>query len=96
MGADKPVFIQTLVPHPAVEGFHIYPIDTIDRGIELLTGVRAGSINEPGTINYLVAERFRKMSETMRSRGGIETRIVQEAGPTPPAPKPPEPPEPPR
>ena len=76
--------------------FHIYPIDTIDQGIELLTGVRAGSIDEPGTVNYLVAERFKKMSEAMRNRGTSETRIVQEAGPTPPPPKPPEPPEPPR
>jgi len=33
--------------------FHIYPVDSIDRGIELLTGVRAGSLDEPGTINYL-------------------------------------------
>src|SRR5207302_9425635 len=31
--------------------FHIYPVDNIDRGIELLTGIRAGSLEEPGTIN---------------------------------------------
>jgi len=76
--------------------FHIYPIDTIDQGIELLTGVRAGAIDEPGTINYLVAERFEAMSEALRNRALAETRIVQEAAPTPPEPKPPAPPEPPR
>jgi ATP-dependent Lon protease len=82
----------------AVDGgrFHIYPIDTIDQGIELLTGVRAGAIDEPGTINYLVAERFEAMSEALRNRAPAETRIVQEAAPTPPEPKPPAPPEPPR
>jgi ATP-dependent Lon protease len=76
--------------------FHIYPIDTIDQGIELLTGVRAGSIDEPGTVNYLVAQRLTKLSEALRNRGGGETRIVHEAAPTAPAPRPPAPPEPPR
>jgi predicted ATP-dependent protease len=76
--------------------FHIYPIDTIDRGIELLTGVRAGSLEEPGTINYLVDQRLQKIANTLRDRGDRETRIVHDNPPTPPAPKPPEPPEPPR
>ena len=76
--------------------FHIYPIDTIDRGIELLTGVRAGTLEEPGTINYLVDQRLQKISNVLRDRGDRETRIVHDNPPTPPAPKPPEPPEPPR
>jgi predicted ATP-dependent protease len=74
--------------------FHIYPVDNIDHGIELLTGVRAGSIDEPGTINYLVDQRFLKISSWLRERGERETRIVHDNPPTPPAPKPPEPPEP--
>ncbi len=76
--------------------FHIYPVDNIDRGIELLTGVRAGSIDEPGTINYLVDQRLQKISSWLRERGERETRIVHDNPPTPPAPKPPEPPGPPR
>ncbi len=76
--------------------FHIYPVDTIDHGIELLTGVRAGTIEEPGTINYLVDQRLQKISNVLRDRGDRETRIVHDNPPTPPAPKPPEPPEPPR
>ncbi len=76
--------------------FHIYPIDTIDQGIELLTGVRAGSIEEPGTINYLVAQRLKRLSEGLQQRGPGETRIVHEAAPAAPPPKPPSPPEPPR
>jgi predicted ATP-dependent protease len=76
--------------------FHIYPIETIDQGIELLTGVRAGAIDEPGTINYLVAERFKKLSHALRHRPTAETRIVHEQAPATPEPKPPGPPEPPR
>src|SRR5579885_487467 len=76
--------------------FQIYPIDTIDQGIELLTGVRAGSIEEPGTINYLVAQRLKRLSEGLQQRGPGETRIVHEAAPAAPPPKPPSPPEPPR
>ena len=74
--------------------FHIYPVDNIDHGIELLTGVRAGRIDEPGTINYLVDQRFQKIATFMRDRGERETRIVHDNPPTPPAPRPPEPPEP--
>jgi predicted ATP-dependent protease len=75
--------------------FHIYPIDTIDRGIETLTGVRAGTIDQPGTINYLVDQRLKRMDEMLRDRHAIETRVVQEPAPAAPAPKPPGPPEPP-
>lgn len=76
--------------------FHIYPVDRIDAGIEILTGVRAGSIDEPGTINYLVDQRLKSMAEVLRERAVAETRVVHEQAPTPPAPKPPGPPEPPR
>ena len=74
--------------------FHIYPIDNIDRGIELLTGVRAGSLDEPGTINYLVDQRLQKIANTLRDRGDRETRIVHDNPPTPPPPTPPHLPEP--
>ncbi|MGH7248741.1 MAG: ATP-dependent protease, partial [Pseudomonadota bacterium] len=78
--------------------FHIYAIDTIDHGIELLTGVRAGSVDEPGTINYMVDQRLRKMAEALRNSGSRDghTRVIHEVDSPAPAPKPPEPPEPPR
>jgi ATP-dependent Lon protease len=76
--------------------FHIYPIDTIDRGIETLTGVRAGTIDESGTINHLVDQQLKRMADILRERPLGETRVVQEPAPNPPAPKPPAPPEPPR
>jgi len=74
--------------------FHIYPVDTIDQGIEILTGVRAGSISEPGTINGLVDANLKRMAEALRDRAPQETRIVQEPAAAPQPPKPPEPPEP--
>src|SRR6202158_2619159 len=77
--------------------FHIYPIDTVDRGIETLTGVRAGTIDEPGTINYLVDQRLRRMADILRDRHVDETRVIRETEAiAPPPPKPPGPPEPPR
>jgi predicted ATP-dependent protease len=74
--------------------FHIHSVDSIDRGIELLTGVRAGKADEPGTINYLVDQRLKKMAVVLRDRGDRETRVVHDNPPATPAPKPPEPPEP--
>ena len=51
--------------------FRIYPVRTIDEGIEILTGVPAGvrrddGTYEEGTVNYLVDRRLREMAETMR------------------------------
>jgi len=45
--------------------FHIYAVNTIDEGIEILTGVPAGKKNKQGefpagTINYLVQEKLKK------------------------------------
>jgi len=75
--------------------FHIYPVQHVDEGMELLTGVKAGSVDEPGTINYLVDQRLRAMAEALRGQAGGETRIVRESEPPAVAPKPPPPPEPP-
>ncbi len=76
--------------------FHIYPIDNIDMGIELLTGVKAGTIKEPGTINYLVHQRLKRMSEQTRPGAGGEMRVIAEPAAPPKPPAPPEPPTPPR
>jgi lon-related putative ATP-dependent protease len=48
--------------------FHIYAVETIDQGIELLTGVPAGEADEEGnypegTVNYLVQQRLLEMAE---------------------------------
>lgn len=54
----------------AVSGgrFHIYPVETIDQGIELLTGIEAGERNQEGhypygTVNHLVQRRLNDMTK---------------------------------
>jgi predicted ATP-dependent protease len=75
--------------------FHIHPIDHIDRGIEQLTGVKAGTLTEPGTINYLVHQRLKKMAEHTRGMAGGEMRVIAEPAAPPKPPSPPEPGNPP-
>lgn len=53
--------------------FHLYPIKTIDEGIEILTGIPAG-IKKDGaypknSINYLVSEKLRKYAMTVAKFG---------------------------
>jgi lon-related putative ATP-dependent protease len=48
--------------------FHIYAVDSIDQGIELLTGVPAGEAGNDGsypegTVNYLVQKKLLEMAE---------------------------------
>jgi predicted ATP-dependent protease len=50
--------------------FHIYPVSTIDEGIEILTGVKAGERRkdgafEPNTLNDKVDRRLKEMAETL-------------------------------
>ena len=51
--------------------FHIYPVETIDQGIELLTGIEAGERTEQGpfpddTINGRVETRLREYADRRR------------------------------
>ena len=51
--------------------FHVYPVETIDQGIELLTGVEAGTRDEQGafpedTINGRVEARLREFADRRR------------------------------
>jgi predicted ATP-dependent protease len=50
--------------------FHIYPVSTIDEGMEILTGVNAGHLKndgtyDPGTVNYKVNRRLAEMTQRM-------------------------------
>lgn len=70
--------------------FHIYPVKTIDEGIEILTGVRAGERLETGgfeegTINDLVDKRLRALGKGIREfEGGEEAaREEKKKGATP-------------
>jgi len=51
--------------------FHIYPVKTIDQGIEILAGVKAGArrpdgLFEEGTVNYRVDKRLNEMAEKIK------------------------------
>jgi lon-related putative ATP-dependent protease len=71
--------------------FHVYPIRTIDEGLELLTGYRAGRVDEPDTLHWLVEQRLSKMMERLKGFETMrETRVIT-TGPT--APEPPAPPK---
>ena len=54
--------------------FHIYPVKTIDEGIEILTGKKAGERTAKGTypkgsINFLVDQRLRELAEGLKDFG---------------------------
>ncbi len=54
--------------------FHIYPVKTIDQGIEILTGKEAGvrlkdGSFKKGTVNYLVDKRLRELAENWQKFG---------------------------
>ena len=51
--------------------FHIYSVNTIDEGIEILTGVKAGKKRKGGeftrnSVNFLVNKRLREIAENLR------------------------------
>jgi len=54
--------------------FHIYPVATIDQGIEILTGIAAGEANEAGaypdgTVNALVSQKLKAYTDTLVKLG---------------------------
>ncbi|MFQ6076411.1 MAG: hypothetical protein ACE5Z5_09810 [Candidatus Bathyarchaeia archaeon] len=62
--------------------FHIYPVKTIDEGIEILTGVRAGARRpdgtfEEGTVNDRVDRSLRRMAEKLKE---FPTILLGEGG----------------
>lgn len=51
--------------------FHVYPVATVDEGLEILTGIKAGEPDEEGnypegTMHYLVEKKLDEMAEKMR------------------------------
>ncbi len=52
--------------------FHIYPVKTIDQGIEILTGIKAGRVKkdgsfEEGTVNFLVDEEMQRLAQSWKT-----------------------------
>ncbi|HVN83424.1 MAG TPA: AAA family ATPase [Candidatus Binatia bacterium] len=75
--------------------FHLYPVRTIDEGLEVLTGVKAGAVGETGTVHHLVAQRLRALAEGLKQFGmppPAASGTPAAAGPATP-PSPPTPPK---
>jgi predicted ATP-dependent protease len=67
--------------------FHLWPVSTIDEGIEVLTGVKAGERMpdgkfEPETVNALVDQRLRTMAEALQRFGKDDNHKNQESAKT--------------
>ena len=66
--------------------FHIYPVTTVDQGMEVLTGVGAGELNEDGTfpeatVNHMVDKRLRELADKLkeyRVRGTEDKKEAEE------------------
>jgi hypothetical protein len=57
--------------------FSVYPINTIDEGIEILTGITAGVVDEngeypPKSINGRVQARLTRLAELQTKEGNSE------------------------
>jgi predicted ATP-dependent protease len=57
--------------------FSIYAIEKMEEGLEILTGMPAGSMVDDGTypensVNYLVIKRLTEISEAMEKKKGKE------------------------
>ena len=68
--------------------FHIYSASTIDEGIEILTGVKAGSMQpdgsfEEGSVNQRVSKRLREMARNLRDFMRSDDRQDKQAEETP-------------
>jgi predicted ATP-dependent protease len=71
--------------------FHIWAIDSIDEGIELLTGTPAGGLEQEGTFHYRLAQRLQQMLSALQEQplAGAAPRVRLAAAAVPkPAPPP--------
>lgn len=70
----KHLMIKRDVQDAIKEGkFSIYPIDRVEEGIDILTGMSSGALKEDGTypegtINYLVIKRLTEISEAVKEK----------------------------
>jgi lon-related putative ATP-dependent protease len=76
--ADTLMLRQDVVAAAEAGDFHIYPVETIDQGIALLTGVEAGARDEQGaypegTINAKIEARLQTFAEQRREFALDET-----------------------
>ena len=76
----KDLMLRKDVVEAVKEGkFHIYPVKTIDQGMEILTDMKAGELRKDGTypkgtINYLVDQKLRELAEGLKRFGEEDTK----------------------
>ncbi|GAW67587.1 ATP-dependent protease [Geoanaerobacter pelophilus] len=68
--------------------FHIWSVQEVDQGIEILTGVPAGKMAEDGSypegsVNFLVQKRLKQMFENMRRLAQQDKEQAKEEGALP-------------
>ncbi len=94
--------IKNLMLNPEVvkaveeDKFHIWAVSTVDEGIEVLTGVPAGSPDESDTIHGRVRARLKEFSDALRGARDERPPTIIEVPPGAAGPRPPRPPTPPR
>jgi len=76
--------------------FHVWAVSRVDEGIEALTGVRAGSPDEPDTIHGRVQARLKEFAAALQGSRDERPPTIIEVPPGAGAPRPPRPPTPPR
>ena len=76
----KDLMLRKDVVEAVKEGkFHVWAVKTIDEGIEILTGKKAGAMKADGgyprgSINYLVNEQLKKLAEGLKKFGDEEKK----------------------
>ena len=77
--------VQNLMLHSEVieavkEGkFHIYPVKTVDEGIEILTGIKAGERKKDGafeedTVNHLVDQELARLAKSWKTYAATDEK----------------------
>ena len=76
--------------------FHLWAVSHVDEGIEVLTGVRAGSPHEPETIHGRAHKRLQQFAEALQGVRDSRSSTIIEVPVPGGGPRPPQPPTPPR
>ena len=66
--------------------FHIYPVTTVGQGMEVLTGVESGELQEDGTyaegtVNHMVDKRLRELADKLKEyhvKGAEKEKTTEE------------------
>ena len=56
--------------------FHIYPIETVDEGLELFSGIKAGNLDEPKTLHWFINKRLDEMAQSLK-HFGTSSKIIE-------------------